>query len=802
MKILFISSNHNNPNHYLARAAFDALTQKVGTANALWGEYSNAIDTAARHKPEALIVFDGQSADNPIIKRLTELCPIRAIWFCEDPYELGVNKVVAENFDLVFTNDLAACESYGNKATHLPLAASRENNFFPLNEKKHRYDVFFAGTAWPNRLRFIAEVKRQLPELKWKLILVSNPQLDGHIKDIRAGLAFSAGVSIRDFSALSNQSAITLVLPRNFSTSEELCTSSQTPGPRLFEAALAGGCQLVDINAMPIAGQMLPINEAFIPFENLSGCVELIKKLLADNFRRNKVAEIAQGNVMNAHLFDQRVAVIYEKIMQIKAIKSNIVNSVLNSRPRILFVAHNTTTQGAYGGSEIYLSNVIKNMADVYDCYVWAHDTRNGFGQTYRLYGPDGVEMEVMRPSLHFHDTHLSHLELEHYLQGVINGLSINVVFFNHLIGFPPALLRVQKAYGCKSVFVLHDYYAVCDSFNLLNHQKIYCQVNSINEDICNACTYKRRGLLPGSQARRRRFLREVFRDIDLVISGSQSSEDIVTSLLPELRRKALLRAPAMNKPDLRPTSVKFDLSKLHIALVGNFSANKGASLAIELFKTMRNDAVVFHVFGDVKLPRTKRNEFDGIQNVVLHGSYSQGILPGELAQCQIGLILSNWPETYCMVLSELWYLGIVPIASSLGALAERITDGVDGLLLKTNDPAEIRCQILQLAENDLVIKSLRENRARNPCPDAKEYTEWLKGEVLKLCPVINQPIAKKFDHKFSISQLGLHLTHMTWAINGASSALAPNVPKNVSWHKKVYRTAVAIKKAIKKKLQ
>ncbi|MCX6937237.1 MAG: glycosyltransferase [Verrucomicrobia bacterium] len=803
MRILFISSNYRTPNHYLARAAYDSISKHEQITEILWGEYHDAIDIALEKRPQVLFVFDGQGACNPIIHRLMDLCPVKVIWFCEDPYEISVNVRTASSFDLVFTNDKASCAAYGSKATYLPLASSLSNNHFPLVTASHRYDIFFAGTAWPNRLKFILELKKRKPNLRWKLILVSNPQLDPYIRDLKGDLPFTNGISIRDFSALANQSAVTLVLPRMFSTSGDINLSSQSPGPRLFEAAVAGACQLVDISAMPVTRHLLEENKTFIPFSSLDDCADAISRLLTNPEKRNEIASNAQSITIAKHLFEDRINTIVDKIININRSILPLDNGFeIKTKPCILMVCHNTVGQGRFGGSEIYQDILWRSLADDYECYVWSHDPRINFGCTYRLTNPKGEEVDVQNLQSPFHDTHLIHQELEVCFQRLLLKLGVDIVFFNHLIGFPPSLVRIQKSLGCRSLFVLHDYYIICDSFNLLNHQKVYCGINTANEDICNACTYKRRGLLPGSQFRRRRFFREVMTDINVIISGSQSSQSIALDLFPHLKDKFHQHPPVMNRPVVSNDTTALDSEKFHVALVGNFSENKGAKLGLQLFQLMSDTSVHFHIFGQVHLSLAEQKELMACYNVTIHGAYPHGNPHAALKNCSVGLILSNWPETYCMVLSELWELGLVPVSIALGALEERINDGVDGILIKKTDPHEIKKTLINLCANKSLLDRIKSNRPKNPCAGAVEYTLWLKNILANLRPtVIRRPLNVDKVVAMDKFDLGIFLNNGNWGITQRIISTPSPPPKNVVWHKRIYRAGVAFKKAIKIRL-
>src|SRR5262245_28386556 len=159
MRILFLDTKANNPNRYISRAVFHALRRDPRVRTAVWGSYADALQLAMDDPFDAFVAFDGEEAANPIVERLCALIPRRAIWFTEDPYEFYRNADVARLFDLVFSNDAGTAARYGKDAIHLPLAAERDSHFLPVRQDEPRYDLFFAGSAWPNRLEFLSELR-------------------------------------------------------------------------------------------------------------------------------------------------------------------------------------------------------------------------------------------------------------------------------------------------------------------------------------------------------------------------------------------------------------------------------------------------------------------------------------------------------------------------------------------------------------------------------------------------------------------------------------------------------------------
>jgi glycosyltransferase involved in cell wall biosynthesis len=73
-------------------------------------------------------------------------------------------------------------------------------------------------------------------------------------------------------------------------------------------------------------------------------------------------------------------------------------------------------------------------------------------------------------------------------------------------------------------------------------------------------------------------------------------------------------------------------------------------------------------------------------RRVTFNGSYHPDQLPALMARIDWCVVPSVWWEIFCLVISEAWHFGRPVIAGDRGGPAERITDGVDGLLFGIGD--------------------------------------------------------------------------------------------------------------------
>ncbi|MFN3763518.1 MAG: glycosyltransferase, partial [Anaerolineae bacterium] len=96
------------------------------------------------------------------------------------------------------------------------------------------------------------------------------------------------------------------------------------------------------------------------------------------------------------------------------------------------------------------------------------------------------------------------------------------------------------------------------------------------------------------------------------------------------------------------------------------------------------------------------------------------------LAQVDVVTVPSLWYETFSFLISEAFAAGRPVLASRLGALADRVRDGVDGLLLPPGDVAAWRSAIQRLIDDPDLLPRLRANV--RPPMTMEEHVERLEA--------------------------------------------------------------------------
>ncbi|HYC35172.1 MAG TPA: glycosyltransferase [Usitatibacter sp.] len=118
----------------------------------------------------------------------------------------------------------------------------------------------------------------------------------------------------------------------------------------------------------------------------------------------------------------------------------------------------------------------------------------------------------------------------------------------------------------------------------------------------------------------------------------------------------------------------------LRLVVLGRMAQNKGEALLREAAPGLRGIAEVTLVGCGPHAPEWARPL--GWKTIERYGPEELPAILGKIAP-HAAVLASIVPETFSYTLSELWALGIPPLATALGSFGERIHDGMDGFLFE-----------------------------------------------------------------------------------------------------------------------
>lgn len=259
--------------------------------------------------PGLVVVFGSCLPDYCEYSELRHACDqagaIMAFWVHDDPYEFDSNAKIVRIADHIFSNDRWASEHYNRENVwHLPMAASPMLRH-PVEEVAHgdddakQRDVFFCGVGFQNR-------KRMLKDLSAILNKVHTEIFGDEWDTAELPFCYNQRIPNDQMSEYYASSRIVLNLGRdfNFANSKYLLTPS-TPGPRTFEAAMAGACQMMFVDSLEIM-DYFEIDKEIVLFDNPAEFETKLIDLLNDSDKRARIGVSAHLRCLKEHTYAAR----------------------------------------------------------------------------------------------------------------------------------------------------------------------------------------------------------------------------------------------------------------------------------------------------------------------------------------------------------------------------------------------------------------------------------------------------------------------------------------------------------------
>ena len=792
MRLLIYDTEMRTANAYLPRAILSAAGKLLGASNIQLCNHAEVVEQAASGKWDGLLAIGGAGADQHIMTALTEIPIPRILWTTEDPYERRLIERASPAFHHIFSNE-KNCDKANPQTSFLPLAAEPQLHYRSVLrcDDSYEFDLTFVGTAWPNRVNSLNKILSALPEdinpflcLPWNRH-IPEPQIQGI--DIIPQLR----MDIADLCDIWNRSRIVLTIGREFSltpTSEQQ-SRGISPPPRIYETALAGGRQIV------LGGRHFQLpgryTELIPVVKEEKAAAELIQEYLAEPEARISDCLAAQDYTLKDHTYCKRLELVIEKFKQF--IQENrhthhqestiqIFNraEIATSKPAsVLHVAHNLIGLERGGGTELYVDSLatwqkIKSPERT----VLAIAPKDGHQLAVMDYESGNANLISSLNTGRINEFSSSHKECEKSFCELISKHHIGIVHFHHLKGLPLSLPIFARALGCRVVMTLHDFYMLCHRYTLLQPDDSFCEVNrySDHRHLCKICL-ESSGLQGDSRNRRLELTRRIMASAHRILASTESSAEIARHVFPE--QADLFKILEMVTPklqELRNGRTRWphkhaEDGALRVAVIGNAVRHKGLKTLTQVISASQGFPLEFHIFGateelDLFFKEARISTSEAMIATYTYG-YERETLINALPNLHVALFLSTWPETYHISLGEAMYLGVVPIATNLGAHRDRIEHDVNGLLVPPHDSQEVLQLLLELHSNRARLSSLRDGAMEVQLMDIDQHGEEIEKIYSELQPwrtanAMNSELS--LNTQLNLSALGVRLGQEYWS--------------------------------------
>ncbi|HCE3202977.1 TPA: glycosyltransferase [Vibrio parahaemolyticus] len=744
IRVLLLDTFKETRNFYITKAiesALSSIVEKVTLTN-----YKDAISDYYKYNCNVFLAFGGAGGEDYIVSTLAKNAKCSVLWTTEDPYELKNNVKLSKYFDLVFTNDRASLTSYGRNTKHLPLAGIDSG----LGNKNKKYDVLFIGTAWPNRVEVINKIIDNFKDdIKLKIALPTNQYLP-KFKLNDDNISYDWRVSNDDFLKLSDQSKITLGIDRKFTSSEGGVESGSTPPPRIFEVAARGNFQLTPYNSSEIKNYYS--DDELLVYKSHTDLLDKISYFLKNDKEREEIANRSRNKTINHHLYKNRLKLIVDEVGVILETKLNSSDAKIEAtnKKNVLMVTHNYSGLRPGGGVEVYQDAIeFENYRKVFLFPLSPGEWKVQVGNFEKVYAVPDCDAK--------HALYDPKAEL--VFQGILNEFNISIVHFQHLLGFPLSLPLISKSLGYRTIYTAHDYYLVCSRFNLIDYRNEYCNFINSSSTKCQLCSQSS-GYKKGAEITRRNFVENVISAFDRIIFNSPYTEEYIresfVAFEPEQAEIIEMITPFQFFEKDKPGD-----ENTNVAIIGNYTEEKGKSDYVRIFNNIRNSNVTFHVFGRVEESDINLINNLNIENVKFHGAYNNSQLSKLINGFDISLHLSKWPETYMITLNEAMSCGLIPIIYDLGAPAERVVDGENGFVVPYRSVEDVISIINEIHFNKPKKDKLKSKAEQIKCIDKFTHSSLLEKLYNKLEREYDR--RTEYSSKVTTLDLGIRTNKSHW---------------------------------------
>jgi GT2 family glycosyltransferase/glycosyltransferase involved in cell wall biosynthesis len=366
----------------------------------------------------------------------------------------------------------------------------------------------------------------------------------------------------------------------------------------------------------------------------------------------------------------------------------------LDGQPVTLHISHDWG-----GGISRWIKDLVETDPSAHHLVLCAKADQGSalYGHRLGLYGKGPGKMPlheyVLEPVIS--DTTSAHDGYQHFLKWVIERYGVGRIMVSSLIGHSLDCL----CQDLPTAQVLHDFYPAspvldCDP---LTYQDQNGAINLSAAISDYRATFK----FPHSDASYWTELRDAWLSVIRannvrLIAPSQHVAKRWAALFSDPLPETTIISHGFVRPSSWEQTPKLDRpaliahEPLRLVVMGRLSSGKGLNRLMEAANIL-GDQVQWTVLGG----GNDAMYLFGHSNIDVILDYEMAELPKLLQDidAHAAVFLSRVPETWNYVLSEVWSLGLLPIAPDLGSFSERITHGQDGFLYPPS--AEGLCELL-----------------------------------------------------------------------------------------------------------
>ena len=352
------------------------------------------------------------------------------------------------------------------------------------------------------------------------------------------------------------------------------------------------------------------------------------------------------------------------------------LNEINDSRTKLYF------TSWVSGGVEQAVNLFIRKDLEIYDSVIIIRSIKNICATKFPVFEVEFISQESYK------NCKVICLVPFSFLEAIINSKSIESIDIHHVFGFERMIDFILENYHNSIFFYFHDYYLFSNNWSFF---EIPLDINHFNDNFLNSMSNDTWSLESRELLIKR---------VNNIIATSLHSYMFLSSQI-NIPTNKLVFNYLPEESDLEFKSVKIskpDAKPMKVLILGNMGIYKGLLVLNEIVNLMNsNPNFSFYHIGSV-------SEGSLHPNIQSFGWLDQESRINQIKalNADVALLISQCPETYCLVLSELIRFGIPIIASKVGAITERIYDRENNFLIEDfTEPSAWVEQLLNFGHKD-----------------------------------------------------------------------------------------------------
>ena len=382
-------------------------------------------------------------------------------------------------------------------------------------------------------------------------------------------------------------------------------------------------------------------------------------------------------------------------------------------------------------GTEWHSYLLAKELSKRHDVYVFSR----GSGEEYSEYEEefDGIPIKRInvpstRPGLP--DAYLDDRVALSFSQ-VLEDWNPDLIHVQHCIGLSMSMLEVAVERRIPTLLFLHDFYFMCHRVHLLKPGGALC-LGPKGERYCTNCILALDSGLRETEARELGMMR--YRYASSILSK------VNPIVVPSEFVKKRFHANFPRVGDIKMSPLGLDLGftrrfrkrrsrKLRFGYIGSIYPHKGVHLLIDAFRELEQENAELRIYGggDPNYLSALQEKTSNV-HILFLGSYRHDQLADVLSEIDVLVMPSICHESFSLTIRESLAVGIPVIVSDVGAQADAITEGLNGLHFKCGDAQDLREKLKRAMKDPDLVTRLSANAKKTHIRDIHSQVDELES--------------------------------------------------------------------------